>query len=73
MDKFLTLRGQESEKCNVICLPREREKEKNRDRSERDYKEYDSRPEVKERKKEWRADNPEKEFHFYHGRAGEHR
>lgn len=60
IDKFITLRGQSSDKCNVVCLPKEREKDKKRDRSGRNYSEYCNRPEVIERKKQWKEDNYDK-------------
>ena len=60
LDKFTTLRGAPSKKCNVICLPKERAKDAMRDRSGRDYKEYEQRPERKVAKKQWKEENYEK-------------
>ncbi|QKF93911.1 hypothetical protein QKU48_gp0453 [Fadolivirus algeromassiliense] len=60
LDKFITLNGQQSDKCNVVCLPKEREKDRLRDRSGRDYSEYCNRQEVKERKAEWKENNYDK-------------
>jgi len=60
LDKFLTLRGNPSDKCNVICLPLEREKDRKRDRAGRDYKTYEKKPERIAKKKEWKENNYEK-------------
>lgn len=65
LDKFLTLRGQYSYKCNVICLPKEREIEARRVRGKRDYTEYEQRPERKEKKKQWNEDNHERAAEYY--------
>lgn len=64
LDKFLTSRGLVSTKCNVICLPKERERERKRDRTGRDYKSYEQKPERKERKKQWWIDNPDKSAEY---------
>ncbi len=65
MDKFLTSKGQISQKCNVICLPKKRDIDHKRDRSGRDYVTYDKNPERKLQKKEWINANPEKNVGYY--------
>lgn len=57
IDSFQSDRNQNIKNCH-IC--RKKERDKKRDRTDRDYGDYDSRPEVKQRKKEWKEDNYEK-------------
>jgi len=61
---FKTLNGKESTRCED-CLKISREREQNRPKRDRDYKEYDVRPERKERKKEWNAANKDKTVFYY--------
>jgi hypothetical protein len=56
---FINGKGDLGHKCQD-CLRKQREKDKKRDRSDRDYKEYESQPHVKARHKKWNKDNPEK-------------
>lgn len=65
LDKFITSKGTMSNKCNVVCLPKERERERKRDRSGRDYKTYEKKPERIEKKQQWREDNQEKCSAYY--------
>lgn len=58
-ETFLNKLKKPSKTCTK-CLEKERKIESKRDRSGRDYKQYESRPEVKERKQKWRKDNSEK-------------
>lgn len=58
-DNFRTLRGNISEKC-TNCLGNQRIRDRKRDRKGRDYKTYEQGAERKEKKKQWRLDNPEK-------------
>lgn len=66
LDKFITTKGIQSNKCNVKCLPEERLREAERDRSNRDYKTYEQKPERKEAKKQWKEDHPEKSAEYSH-------
>jgi len=57
---FITSKGAHSQKCGD-CLEKQRAKESSRDRTDRDYKAYEARPERKAQKKEWNLHNPEKQ------------
>jgi hypothetical protein len=59
IEVFRDVRGNISKKCES-CREKERERDRKRDRSNRDYGDYETRPEVIERKKKWREDNYDK-------------
>ncbi len=61
---FISLKGKPTKYCGD-CLNESREHEKTRAKRERDYKTYESQPEVKIRKKKWRQDNHEKTVFYY--------
>lgn len=61
---FITSKGAHSQKCGD-CLDKQRAKESTRDRTGRDYKTYEAKPERKEKKKEWNLLNPEKQTEYY--------
>lgn len=56
---FNTKKGYPSLKCQY-CYGKQMEIEARRDRANRDYSQYDSKPEVKEKKKQWKEDNYDK-------------
>ena len=62
-DAFRTLAGKTSHKCDT-CLATQREKERLRDRSGRDYKTYEQQPHRKEKKREWNLQNPGKQTEY---------
>jgi len=64
-----TSRGEISEKCEV-CFANQQKNENNRTERDKEserkrYKEYEDRPEIKVKRKEYREDNPEKVYIGY--------
>lgn len=62
-DLFRTLNGKTSHKCDT-CLADQRDKDSLRDRTGRDYSEYEKQPHRIEAKHEWNLQNPEKQNEY---------
>lgn len=66
INQFKTLNNKPSKKCST-CLEELRIYDRTRNRSDRDYMEYERRKEIKEMRRQWRKNNPEKAAKYSNG------